>query len=158
MTTVTHLRVNLGSGRYRLDGWTNVDLDHPADISGDFRDLAFHDLDELNMSHVLEHISWRETVPLLTQLRGWMRPRGILTIEVPDMTAILKRGTSDPHWLKCVYGDQSTRGEYHQAGFSSVSLCDAVTDAGWTVIDLDEFISDHPGREGMPCVKVWATA
>jgi predicted SAM-dependent methyltransferase len=151
-------RLNLGSGRYPVDGWTNVDLVCPADIQGDFRDLDFAGVREVQMKHMLEHISWRETDQVLRHIRSWMADGGRLIVEVPDMDAILKLGTEHPLWFKYVYGDQSHDGEYHRAGFTLVMLYDALHQSGWRNVSVHRFASTHSGREGMPCLlaEAWA--
>ena len=158
MTVATVDRVNLGSGYYPLHGWTNVDLHCPADIRADFRDLAFRDLDAVRMSHLLEHVSWRETVDVLTRVRDWLRPGGTITVEVPDMEAILKLGTQHPLWFKYVYGDQSHDGEYHLAGFTAQMLAHCLKAAGFHQVHVERFTSTHKGRDGMPCLAAEALA
>jgi len=157
MIATETVRLNLGSGRYPLDDWTNVDLHCDADILADFRNLAFDDVETIRMSHLLEHISWRETDDVLRQVRGWLRVGGVLQVEVPDMDAILKLGTVHPLWHKYVYGDQSHEGEYHRAGFTRLTLQAALVSAGFQHVEVKRFISDHPGREGMPVLQAVAT-
>jgi predicted SAM-dependent methyltransferase len=150
-------KLNLGSGQYPLDGWWNVDLHCDADTQADFRDLHFTNVEKIRMSHLLEHISWRETVDVLTQVRGWLRDGGTLEVEVPDMDAIMALGTQHPLWFKYVYGDQSHAGEYHLAGFTANSLGASLRQAGFTVRTVDRFVSTHKGRDGMPCLYAEAT-
>src|SRR5215471_15260551 len=146
-------RLNLGCGKFPLEGWTNVDSHCPAEFQGDFREMTFTEVHEVRMSHVLEHISWRETVPVLQQIRSWMIPDGKLRLEVPDIAAILARGTVHPLWFKYVYGDQSHEGEFHRSGFTRDSLAAALTEAGWDFVAVWAFESQHKGREGMPCLE-----
>lgn len=153
------MRLNLGSGAYPLEGYTNVDAFTEADIQGDIMALDFEDIEEVNLSHVLEHISWRQTVQVLEHIRGWMVPGGRISAEVPDMERILRRGTIHPLWFKYVFGDQSHEGEYHRAGFTATMLWQALYRAGWQVSPtVTAFESTHKGREGMPCLKVTARA
>lgn len=158
LTLTTATRVNLGSGKFPLDGWTNVDQHCPADVIADFRELNFHDLEAVRMSHLLEHISWRQTVAALKHVHGWLCAEGSLEVEVPDMDRILALGTTHPLWFKYVYGDQSHEGEYHQAGFTMTSLARALADAGFRLVRVRQFDSVHPGRETMPCLTAWARA
>ena len=112
------MRLNLGSGQYSAAGWTNVDAFCDADVHGDIRELTFEGVTAVRMSHVLEHVPWRETHALLERVRSWMAPSGMIVVEVPDMEAIMALGTHHPLWFKYVYGDQSHLGEYHLAGFT----------------------------------------
>lgn len=152
------MRLNLGSGNYLLDGWTNVDAYCEADVVGDVRELEFSEVDAVNMSHLLEHFSWRETAAVLDHLHSWMRQGARLTIEVPDIERILALGTKHPLWFKYVFGDQSTPGEAHLAGFTPRMLIDALTAASFRLGAIVRFRSEHKGRETMPCLKAWAYA
>lgn len=147
------MRLNLGSGQYLMPGWVNVDAFCDADIQGDIQLLDFQDITAVRMSHLLEHISWRQTGPVLDRIRSWMSPGGVLTVEVPDMDAIMARGTAHPLWFKYVFGDQSHDGEYHLAGFTAAMLKDALEQAGWADVAVRRFESHHKGREGMPCLE-----
>jgi predicted SAM-dependent methyltransferase len=151
-STETGLKLNIGSGRYLLDDWTNIDQWCDADVQADFMTLHYQDIERIRLSHVLEHFSWRETPDILRRLHGWLRPGGTLDLEVPDMTAIMERGTRHPLWFKYVYGDQSTPGEYHQAGFTTDMLISALAFAGFHGIRCGRFESQHPGRERMPVI------
>lgn len=155
------MRLNLGSGQYPLDGWVNVDaFCEAADLRVNIirADFSAYEITAVRMSHVLEHISWRETVPLLERIRSWMVPGGVLTVEVPNMGRIMALGTKHPLWFKYVYGDQSHPGEYHLAGFTKSMLIDALENAGWQEVMVRRFESGHKGREGMPCLEAVAKA
>jgi predicted SAM-dependent methyltransferase len=152
------MRLNLGSGQYPLKGWVNIDAYVNADVEGDIRSLDYRDVTAVNMSHVLEHIPWRDVPPLLERIHGWMIPAGVLTIEVPDMEAITALGTVHPLWFKYVYGDQSHPGEFHLSGWTAVQLRVVLADAGWREVRVRRFESGHKGREGMPCLEAMALA
>lgn len=149
-------RLNLGCGEFPIEGWINVDLQPPADVVGDFTEMRFEHVDEVVMSHVLEHIPWTRTVPTLKLIRSWMLPDKRITIEVPDMEAVHERGKFDSYWLLATYGVQSSPGEFHMAGFTRVSLCLALRDAGFRPQDWRHFLSEHESRPGFPCVTVTA--
>jgi len=152
------VKVNLGSGRFPLEGWTNVDRYTDADVQADFRTLQYSGVERVRMSHLLEHLGWRETPAALEHVRGWLQPRGRLELEVPDSDLVLAAGTRHPGWVKYVYGDQSHPGEYHQAGFTARTLARQLQQAGFWDVHVDQFRSRHKGREGMPCLKAEATA
>lgn len=152
------MKLNLGCGWFPLAGYVNVDEHCPADIQADFRTLTFSDVDEINMSHLLEHLSWRETIPVLTQLRGWLRSGGRLTVEVPDMEAILVLGTGFHDWVRYVYGSQQNGGECHRAGFTADSLTTLLESSGYRDVTARRFLSTFRTRPGMPCVEATASA
>ncbi|MFO1126363.1 MAG: methyltransferase domain-containing protein [Methylocystis sp.] len=88
------LRLNLGCGRNRIQGWVNIDriasegVDLVADIT---YPLPFSDdsVDEILLSHVLEHI-W-DALGLMQELHRIAKPDASLKIAVPY-------GSSDDAW------------------------------------------------------------
>ena len=152
-------RLNLGSGAYPKEGFTNVDIeDAHADVIGDFTKMEFAGVEEVEMSHVLEHISWQSTAAVLRLVRSWMVDGGSIRIEVPDMEAIMARGIFDIAAQIAIYGIQSAQGEFHLAGFTWNSLRAHMLDAGFSVVSGRSFASGHPERIGFPCLEVIGTA
>lgn len=158
------MRLNIGCGGFPLEGWVNVDLVPPADIVGDIRELEFEDVEDVNMDHSLEHISWRDVGGLLERIHGWMVVGGTIRIEVPDMREIMRQGEGNPLWFVYIYGSQAGidglhhPGEYHCSGFTAASLAWVLGAAGWQEIQTREFLSEHPYRPGMPCLEATASA
>jgi SAM-dependent methyltransferase len=82
------LRLHLGSGPNRREGWVNIDLvGLPIDLAWDLRkgipfpegsaDAVFHE-------HLLEHLPLGAVLPLLRECRRVLRTGGVLRIGVPD--------------------------------------------------------------------------
>lgn len=152
------MRLNIGCGSYPLHDYTNIDLFPPADIMGDFTTMTFHGVESIRMSHVLEHLPWRETNLILRRLRSWLAPGGSLVIEVPDMQALMALGTHYAAWRQWIFGEQGHEGEYHKAGFTPVTLRVGLEAAGFQVQSVRAFLSDHPARVGYPCVEATGVA
>lgn len=146
-------RLNLGCGRHLIDGFTNVDLERPADIIGDFTKMSFEGVTEVVMSHVLEHFEWRRTGAILETVRGWCVPGAKVTIEVPDMVALCARGCNYPQWQQWIFGEQGREGQRHLSGFTEGSLAAAMAAAGFNIQQARSFISMHPERTGYPCIE-----
>ena len=152
------LRLNLGSGEYPLDGFVNIDQFTEADIQGDFITMEWSAVDEVVMSHVLEHLPWRFTIAVLGRVHSWMKLGAKITVEVPDMEELFKRGTEDPMWVLNIFGAQVHPGEFHQAGFTPGMLASGLEAASFTVVSERRFLSDVPLRVGYPCLEMVATA
>lgn len=153
------MRLNLGCGHEPLEGWTNVDLyAEEADVKADISQLSGYDADEIRLSHVLEHFSWRETSAVLERLHGCLKPGGRIDVEVPDMNLITREAMKNPDWIRYLYGSQEHEGEYHRTGFTLVSIQTALVDAGFTILEAHVFRSDNPHRYGMPVIQVVGAA
>lgn len=157
MTVVERAWINLGCGKFPLDGYINVDAHEPCDVVGNVWDMHFHDVGVVRMDHFLEHFGHQETVPLLESVRTWMAPGGLIEIEVPDMELIMAAGTTGD-WLRYVYGSQQHEGEFHRSGFTIISLFDAIEDAGFHDVKIHRIESDFQTRSGMPCLKATGRA
>lgn len=113
------LRLNLGSGIFKLAGYINVDED--ATVQPDYclhvPPLPWEDgtVAEIYMGHVLEHYDYADGQALLHECRRVLQPGGRLTVVVPDTRAIMGR------WL----------------GASSYQVQNA-SGRVWRVADLDD--------------------
>lgn len=149
------IKVNLGAGRYPQPGYLNIDIQPPADVIGDFREMTFTDVDEVRLDHVLEHFSWTEAPTLLRQWASWLKPDGLLHVEVPDMRAICEDPEAET-FQRYAYGCHKNPWEYHQAGYTLRSLSLLLMDLGYYIESGTRFKSDCPSRVGMPCLIVKA--
>lgn len=150
-------KVNLGCGKFPLEGYVNVDAHENAEVMGNVWELSFRDIEEVRMDHFLEHFGWRETVPLLEHVRKWMMRGALLFVEVPDIERIMERGTHGD-WLRYLYGSQQHEGEYHKTGFTVQSLSHALVRAHFVPRYVTSELSDFQTRRGMPVLKAAATA
>lgn len=113
------LKLHLGSGTVRLDGWVNIDLETPeADIHFDVtRRIPLPDSSArfIYHEHMMEHITVEEGA---FGLRDWLRllePGGVLRIATPDLQYVIERyqgDWKDQAWLRLPeYAFIRTRGE-----------------------------------------------
>jgi hypothetical protein len=89
------LRLHLGCGERRLDGYVNVDLPpsehnlmHAApDLACDLLALRFPEVsvDEIRLHHAFEHFGRVPALGLLLRWHAWLRVGGLLRIETPDL-------------------------------------------------------------------------
>lgn len=152
------MKLNLGCGKYPMEGYVNVDLyADAADVKGDFTEMVFADVEEIVMLHVLEHLPFDRTDEILSMLYDWLQPGGSLLVEVPDMEVLLALGTGYPEWVLWIYGAKEP-GERHQGGYTMAMLVQALARAGFEVdsLSIKRFVSDHPERRGYPCCQALA--
>jgi ubiquinone/menaquinone biosynthesis C-methylase UbiE len=83
------IRLNLGSGDDRRDGFVSVDLrEDVADVVCDVRKLemwADEEVDEILALDLLEHLPESETADVLAEWARVLRPGGTLTVKVPNL-------------------------------------------------------------------------
>lgn len=157
------IRLNLGSGVWLRSDFVNVDIYPEAEIRGkqgmfsqaivedgaeyvqaDIRKLPFPDdyANYVEMMDVIEHISWREIVSTLEEVRRVMKPGAKLMLSTVNMDALCL------DWLKIacqaeidmdayfevvqgMFGNQVAVGEYHRTPFNPRTLAAALNEAGF---------------------------
>jgi hypothetical protein len=124
------IRLNLGSGGCNLDGYVNLDI---AD-GHDCRDLSAYadeSVDEVRASHVLEHISFRETGEVLDEWVRVLKPGGVLRVAVPDAMLCMRAivGTIDgdagadvDYLSMALIGGNANENDVHRALFDERGL------------------------------------
>lgn len=105
------MKLNLGSGNERFDGFTNVDLyDKTADVMADICDLPFPDssVDEAIAYQVIEHVPYNQSEKMFREICRVLKKGSHVTIETPDVDyicqAILVEGIQDK-WMHSLVGE-----------------------------------------------------
>jgi predicted SAM-dependent methyltransferase len=109
----TPLRLHCASGRFRKQGWVNLDLvGAPVDLAWDLRtplpfpaevaDAVFHE-------HVLEHFGLGEGIALLRECHRVLRIGGVLRVGVPDAGAYTRSYAGLDDYLERVRPGRPTR-------------------------------------------------
>lgn len=106
------MKLNLGCGCRRLEGYTNVDL-RDSDVNCDIRKLPFpaDTAEEIMAIHVAEHFYLIEILPVLREWLRVLKPGGKMVIELPCLDKVLvgfMNGLSDQMTLWALYGDPKT--------------------------------------------------
>jgi predicted SAM-dependent methyltransferase len=89
------VKLHLGCGERYLDGYRNIDqppASHTvqtrsvADEHADLTSLRYpaESIDEVRLHHVFEHFPRPIAMALAASWRSWLRPDGVLHVEVPD--------------------------------------------------------------------------
>jgi predicted SAM-dependent methyltransferase len=138
------MRVDLGCGGNKREGYTGVDLiEGPGiDICCDvLNGLPFEngEVEELHTSHFLEHIPKQKVRPLLKECHRVVKEDGKITVVVPDLIWVLEKFLSLPErekWgfpVDTIFGNQLHEGEFHKTGFSKWLLKALLEEAGFKV-------------------------
>lgn len=118
------LKLHLGSGSVRLEGWINIDLEARADLTLDLRGgLPFPDgaARLVYNEHVIEHITVDEAGRCLKDWFRVLEPGGILRVATPDLGYVVERyqrDWRDQAWLRLPeYAFIQTRAEMMNVAF-----------------------------------------
>ena len=109
------MKLNLGSGKTPLEGYTNLD-----GATGDsIYPLGYADLDEIRASHVLEHFSRIESVDVVRDWASCLKPGGILKIAVPSFDLVVDLSKTNKviaeHFEMIIMGGQVDSLDYHKS-------------------------------------------
>lgn len=95
----TGLKLNLGCGPNAREGWVNIDIEGPCDVTLDLRrrlPFAKGGCDIVYSEHVLEHLDYPQpALRLLRSARRALKPGGIIHVGVPDAGAALEKYGSE---------------------------------------------------------------
>lgn len=134
------MRLNLGSGLRKLEGYIGVDLHPGADVQCDI--LALPDAwegkaTEVLVIHAIEHLAFYETQKALLEWKRVLAIGGVLVIECPNLQqacmSFLQNPDDHSRGLWPLYGDQS-RGDVltvHKSGWTPLSLKKELERAGF---------------------------
>jgi SAM-dependent methyltransferase len=117
------VKLNLGCGLQKLEGYINVDID-PAlepdevfDFTGRFP-YECGTVDEIVAYHVLEHIPKFHHRPIFAELYRVLVPNGRLVISFPEWATCVKYYQSNhkgmkEFWEATLYGRQASPHDFH---------------------------------------------
>lgn len=145
------VRLNLGCGGHRLEGYINVDIaaeraGERPDVACDIRQLNVFPsdyADEVMAVHVIEHF-WRwEVLDILQEWTRVLKPGGRLILETPNLLSACEEVLKDPHGatgagpqaqrtMWCLYGDPAHQDPLmcHRWLYTPVSLGQVMHEAG----------------------------
>jgi len=87
------IKLELGAGKRRMEGWTSIDLDEDADLRLDLRKpLPFpcNSVSEIYASHVLEHCYFPKIRQLVAECHRILVPGGTFKVVVPNARIYLE--------------------------------------------------------------------
>jgi hypothetical protein len=148
------MKLHLGCGQGYLDGYRNIDFppsEHPvqarsvADEHADILSLRYlpESIDEVRLHHVFEHFPRPLACALLACWHTWLRPGGMLHLEVPDFaaTASIILSSRASRRAKAVaerhlYGSHEAAWAVHCEGYTPAMLKTFVATFGFETQEL----------------------
>lgn len=146
------MKLHLGCGKLYLNDYINVDvLSEIADLKLDCRDLSVinnNKLDEIYISHTLEHFKRHELLKILLEWNRILKNDGTLRISVPDFEKVITRYLKTHNLseiLGLVNGGQRDNFDIHYAIFDINILTEILEACGFKDIkryDTFQFLND----------------
>ena len=142
------MKLNLGCGKRRIEGFVNVDIPGSgADVECDVQELPWPDAvaDEVLAVHVLEHVNVLNAGLVVKEWARVLKPGGTLTIELPCRDKVFRmiaEGIDDPRLVMYpLYGDPRTHrttADIHRWIWSKLEIAMFMRDAGLVDIESQE--------------------
>lgn len=115
------MKLNLGCGNKRIEGFAGVDLHGDvATIRADLRSVEFAPemIEAAVTFHVIEHLTYDDGVSLVYRVFEWLQPGGTFAIETPDRAKcldLIRRGKlyTDGRGVKRLEGGVGILGGRH---------------------------------------------
>lgn len=142
------MKLNLGCGYNRLEGWLNVDnsADSAADSLMEAHDLRLENSSagEIKAQQLVEHLGFFKTKYFLSECWRVLKPGGTLTLETPDIEktfSVFLAGDAAAREaaLGWVYGPE-TAGMGHAYCFPKELLLELLAEAGFETRAAAEFL------------------
>jgi len=146
-----HLRLHLGCGPVRVEGYLNIDASYSAKAADLVCDLMALDryfspgsIDSIYACHVLEHFSTDEARALIRRFWTLLAVGAELRLSVPDLDRIVRiyaknwehfQTPGNSPWVGLIYGGQGTPYDYHKTGFNFCWMKYLLEEAGFSHIE-----------------------
>ena len=145
------VRLNLGSGKLKLDGYTNID-DAPevepdvcAGAVDYLKSLPAGSVDEIYAGHFLEHLEYEDGQQVLKECHRVLRSGGTIGVVVPDtgtLMAVYVQGKASLHELCRDFLYSTVQPSRHKWSYDAVTLRRALENAGFVATKLIDRYED----------------
>jgi hypothetical protein len=130
------MKLHLGCGQRYFEGYKNIDYplsEHSVQqtsVADEFANLfelkyPAGTIDEVRLHHVFEHFSRAQACALLAAWNSWIKPGGVVHIEVPDfertakaVLSMLSSNKAKSVGLRHIFGSQEAHWALHYEGYT----------------------------------------
>jgi len=149
------IKLHLGCGRQYLHGYVNIDYslsEHTvqdfsvADVFGDITQITClpDTIDEIRLHHVFEHFNRPTALALLCAWYMWLKPQGLIYIEVPDFLTSAKMMFDNQYSyiqkqviLRHVFGSHEASWALHCDGWYEEKFRHILNFIGYEIISVE---------------------
>jgi predicted SAM-dependent methyltransferase len=138
------LKLNVGCGANKLTGYVNVDIvkELNPDLIFDFTrtwPFADHTVDEVFMSHVIEHVAKEIHLSIFREAARVLKPEGQFILTYPEFSKCYENWAADyrgmrEFWEKTILGRGTTLYDCHRALMDTVEVTRLLTSAGFEIV------------------------
>jgi predicted SAM-dependent methyltransferase len=151
------LRLNLGCGEFKLDGFINIDCVEDSRVKPDLK-LDFIEqqlpyeaetVDQIWMIHCIEHIERFKWLVLFSEVLRVLKPNGSFTLAYPEFKECAKRfidneGNNRNFWRATLYGRQMYPSDYHVTPMDSHDLKEVMENYGFYRVNFKAESTNEP--------------
>lgn len=148
------MKLHLGCGQLYLQGYINIDLptemhsvqEHAAvDLHANILELQYpeNSISEIRLHHVFEHFTRPIALALISSWSSWLKPGGLLHIEVPDFYrqafSILNHSDSFSQQalgIRHLFGSHEASWAVHCEGYSPQTLQFILHQYGYSITEI----------------------
>ncbi len=149
------MKLHLGCGERYLNGYINIDFpikEHPiqdksvADEHANILTLNYspETIDEVRLHHVFEHFSRPIACALVVSWYSWLKPNGIIHIEVPDLFKMIilivnpiSSYKTKSKAIRHIFGSHEADWAIHFEGYTSKSLSKLLSMYGFKILKIN---------------------
>jgi predicted SAM-dependent methyltransferase len=152
------VRLHIGSGPIRIEGWTNVDVAayEGVDVVLDVREpWPFEGVELIFAEHFIEHLTLPEGLAFLRQCRRVLRDDGVLRLSTPNLdwvwlTHYKAELTPEEQLVGCLELNRAFHGWGHRFLYNLRTLTLALEAAGFGTVEAKEYgQSGHAALRGL---------
>lgn len=161
------MKLNLGCGSHKLDGYVGCDIiSHPeVDVVCSVDALPFDDssIEEVLCEHLIEHLTFEQFNRAVIEWRRVLKPGGVLVLECPDLLGLCKQFVESNEFGRYqsykgfwsiqnhIYGhqrgwsDEEKMSQVHKSGYTEEHLNVVLSGIGFVDIKSEDPVKGVPG-------------
>ena len=130
------VKLHLGCGRDRKEGYINIDAQLPCDLQHDFRSpLPYEDnsIDEIWSNDVIQHFSRKEWKFIKKDWVRVLKKGGVMHLACWDFLWVLRKflkHPDEPYSMQRIYAGQGDEYDYFKNGFTYEKLTRELQEEG----------------------------